>query len=303
MNGSRSEPIKVTPSPRDDRTPLEWHSVGHHQGEATSDECGKSRFRGHFDQMSGRWHVRGFRKSCGRVACPTCRDRVALKEAVKAEKRLRRGLSILHHDGGPAPRRWGFILDPGATFTDWWTRLDTYQEQRARANAAVRAAGLRSWAMVLHAEDDDPERGCPWRGHFHVIGDGELGRDMLRSTGWTTRLDALPDTSPVGWLTLVLSRLSSFTYRRSIQRLTYGGLAAPNAQARAGGGGAGSESQELRCTVCDREIPRGEWLRAIPTRGLGPEGEGCWAVDEAAWRFEPPLEPWWGHRRRIPVAA
>lgn len=290
-------------------TTLVWRPSADPTGSVTSPECGRSRFRGHQVTSTGEWHVRGFRKSCGRISCPTCHERVALKEAVKASKRLGRALPLVHQELGDAARRWSFILDPGQNpgfalgIDDWWTDRDAYLRCRTLANEVARAAGLRSWTLTFHGNDDRPDDGCPWRGHFHVLGDGDLDRSAITDRGWTVRLATPSDTSPVESLHRVLSVLSSYAHRRSIQRLTYGGLAAPNALARKGAGGGARDSTELRCSLCDREIPRGEWFRATPTQDLGPSEEGCYAVDPEAWLFEHPMESFFGRPRWGRVAT
>jgi hypothetical protein len=266
------EPIKS--STQDEQT-LTWLTQPKGQHGAL---CGTPIFRGHPDSVDG-WHVRGFRKSCGKASCAVCFHQVALKEARKAIGRLDRAAA-----GRP---RWVLTLDPGSEVgywrrrsADWWDHLPSYQLERSRANRVLAESGLVAWVMVFHVGDDRPELGCPWRGHWHVIADGDPIPAAAKARGWTLRIGARI-TSPVEWLRTTLERLSSYCYRRSIQRLTYGG-ACSNSKKLAGASGHGSG---VVCPVCEQEIPKIEWLKAIPDVEPDFENEGSWTVQGPGWVF------------------
>ncbi|MGI0129939.1 MAG: hypothetical protein ACREEC_07305, partial [Thermoplasmata archaeon] len=179
---------------------------------------------------------------------------------------------------------------------------------RTSAVQALREAGLKQFVMIFHCQDDDPtgpdappnleRRFCPWRGHFHVLGDGleQLALPDFRGRGWVPRPDMGQNTSAREWLLSTLSSRSSWTPSRSIQRITYGGLASPSSQGRHGVSKADltddEEPKARTCPACARRIPFSDWLKAVPNDPNLLYEDG--PQDPAAWRLFHLEEVGWG---------
>ncbi len=314
MRATSQQALTVAPRTKN---ALSWRSRA--SGPPTKEDCGVSLFRAH--QLAPKqWHVNGFRKSCGRIGCSKCHDQVARKETKKALGRLNRAIPLSCDHAETPLKRWVLIVDPGRpnAFDDdgkplelWWTNAAAYVEIRGRVVDALKRVQLKAWVMAFHCEDDQPDPGCPWHGHFHVLADGDLDLEQLklipvtRATLFQTPIKIVRDrvqlTSPVGWLSGMLRERSSWVYRRSIQRVTYGGLAAPSVQGKKGFGGAPKTERATWCSVCSQEIERGKWFRATPKIEIDLDRENQWSDDGSCFVFEHPEFVGWGPPVWIPV--
>jgi hypothetical protein len=271
------EGISAVSENRDSHVEVLWSLPGH--GVAYQD-CGHLRYRGCLNveghrqsaldlEILGKVYVEWYRRSCGRLECPTCYEKAAALGAHRIAYRLaavgRSYGRVIHLIVSPNKRDFGLL----------------YRKLRSKAYKIAKRAGFRGGAAIFHPFRKHPRKGWYSSPHFHFLGYGWINwsKNTYEATGWvvknvgirrTVEGTAFYQLSHCGVSTIKTQSIDGRSYRETHSVTWFGKLAWNKLRIEV-------EAQEIHvCPICGLELVPLLYLGSKP---LEKEGSGWFEAD------------------------